>query len=366
MLINLSKQELNKCQKLLDVKESNISAAEIYIEYLNFHYNDIKKSDIDVLSKKYSIKDSFYKAFLKKLEIDEKDEEFSSINVVNNIRKIDILNAEEYKNNAYYKAIGQIKCNEKDWQFITLKYQPFEAFTYDELEIDKNNYSEHTPFGFFNKEFPYLAVLQGENIWMSVIPHEINTMKEPIKNAKGKVLVLGLGMGYYLFNIASKKEVTSIDVIESDPSIISLFNKYLLNKMPHYEKINIILGDGIEYLKTKKEYDYAFIDIYHNVGDGEMLYLKCKANECYHPSTTFDYWIETSILAMLRRQTLTVFEENLNGFTQKDYEQAKNENDLIINAIYRETKNIKINSFDDLHNILTDSYLKKLAQKLIK
>lgn len=364
MLINLTKNELKKCQRLLDVKESNISAAEIYIEYLNFHYNDIKKNDIDNLTKKYSINEAFSKAFMKKMEIEDNDQEFAEIDRINNVKNFKLLDIDSYKNNEYYRTIGQIKCKEKDWQFVTLKYLPFEGFTYDELQIDEEVFSEHTPFGFFDKEFPYLAVVQGEKIWMSVIPHEINTMKEPIKNAKGKVLVLGLGMGYYLFNIANKKEVTSIDVIESNPKIINLFNKYLLNKMPHYEKINIKLGDGIEYLQKSHNYDYAFIDIWHNVGDGEELYLKCKANEKYNSSTAFDYWIEKSILAMLRRQTLTVFEENLNGFTEKDYQKANNNNDKIINAIYRETKQIKINSLEDLHNILTDKYLKNLATKL--
>lgn len=365
MKINLDKENLKKCQRLLDVKESNISAAEIYIEYLNYHCNDIKKSDIDCLSKKYPSNKAFYKAFLKKMEISENDDEYSQINSVNKIDRIEELDIDKYRNNDYYKTIGQIKCQNNDWQFVTLDYMPFEGFVYNELEINKEDFSEHTPFGYFYTKFPYLAVIQGENIWMSVIPHEINTMKEPINNAFGKVLVLGLGMGYYLYNIASKKEVKTIDVVESDPAIIKLFNEYLLPKMPHQDKIKIILGDGIKYLETKNNYDYAFVDIYHNVGDGEMLYLKCKAREKYHKNTKFDYWIETSILAMLRRQTLTVFEENLNGFTDKDYLKAKNENDEIINAIYRETKNINIDSFDKLYKMLLDKSLKELANKLI-
>ena len=31
------------------------------------------------------------------------------------------------------------------------------------------------------------------------------------------------------------------------------------------------------------------------------------------------YWIERSILCMLRRQMLTIFEEQLEGFSEKDY-----------------------------------------------
>ena len=41
MKINLNKQEYSRCAEILDVKEHNIVSAEIYIEYLNNHYNDI-------------------------------------------------------------------------------------------------------------------------------------------------------------------------------------------------------------------------------------------------------------------------------------------------------------------------------------
>ena len=366
MIIKLSESELKKCQKLLDVKESNISAAEIYIDYLNNHYNDIKKSDIELLSKKYPLNQSFYKAFLKKLSISENDPEYVLINKDCQIEKMEKLSQEEYLNDAFYKTIKDINIKENDWQFLTLKYLPYEGFVYDELIIDKTYYAEHTPIGFFDKEFPYLALLQGERIWMSVIPHEINTMKKAINKAHGHVLVLGLGLGYYLFNIVSKKDVISIDVVEKDKTIIDLFNKYLLNKFPYYEKINIIHDDGVEYLKKRRQYDYCFVDIYHNVGDGEMLYLKVKDKEIIQKDTTFSYWIEESILAMIRRQTLTVFEECLDGYSDEDYKKAQNENDKIINAIYFLTKDYVVDSFTSLHKLLSDDSLKGIAQNIIK
>ena len=41
MKILLSKGELVKCKKLLEVKEYNIEAAEFYIDYLTNNYREI-------------------------------------------------------------------------------------------------------------------------------------------------------------------------------------------------------------------------------------------------------------------------------------------------------------------------------------
>ena len=358
MKITLNSKDKSCFAEILKTKEHNICAAEIYIDYLSNYYNEISFAKDE---------NDFLKRFLNVLEINPNDKEFADINRDCKLTKIDCLNPNSYLNNEYYKLIKNIKGKEADCVFMMLQYNAFEGFVYNELEIDQNTFSEHTPLGYFEVDFPYPAVAKNGQIWMSIIPHEIETMRAPIQNAKGRVLVLGLGLGYYLFNILNKKEVTSVDVVELDKSIISLFNKYLINKFPHQEKINIIHEDGIEYLKkTNIKYDYVFSDIWHNVGDGEMLYLKIKANEDRFPSTTFDYWIETSILSMLRRQTLTVFEEISNGSKDSDYQKAKNDNDEIINRIYKYLKSTDYNSIDAIKSSLSDANLKEMAKHLFK
>lgn len=356
MKISLNYKENASCAEILNAKEQNISAADLYIEYLTEHFNDIKfaKDEFD-----------FYKKFLNCLDIQENDKEFSEINKICNVSKIDKLNASKYENDPYYKLIKGINAKEDNWLFTTLRYEAFEGFVWNELEIDKSNYAEHTPIGYFESSFSYPAVLEGDTIWMSIIPHEIETMKEPINNAFGHVLVLGLGLGYYLFHILNKKEVKSVDVIEKDKRIISLFNKYLINKFPHLEKINIIHDDALNYLKNnKKKYDYVFSDIWHNVGDGEILYLKIKSFENKYKDTKFDYWIERSIISMLRRQVLTIFSEQLEGYKEKDYLKARNENDEIINRLYFYLKSTEIDSFDALRDLISEESLKEIAKHL--
>lgn len=350
MIFDLSNQELEKCKKLLEVKELNIEAAEFYIDYLRNNFREIKSAKNEA---------DWFQKFNKLEQINNKIISNSKMN------EISKLETNTFSNDSYYKKVGLIKAQEGDWNFSSYSYAPYEGFVSDELVIDPVTFAEHTPISYFEKEFPFFAVTQDDYIWMSIIPHEINTMKKPIENAAGDILVLGLGLGYYVFNVASKRNVRSITVIENDKKIINLFNKYLLPKFPNQEKITILFGDAIDYVeKSPKKFDYVFADIWHNVHDGEMLYLKLKAKESYRVGTKFDYWIETSILAMLRRQTLTIFEEYLDGFTEVDYKNSSNENDTIINKIYYYHKNTVIKNFHDLHQILTDDSLKLMASKL--
>ena len=357
MNIKLSKIDEQELERYLHVKECNISAAEIYIEYLNEHYSVITSKDIE--------KVSFYDAFLSKLDIDKNDEEYQAINKVCGINKIEELNAKKYLDDEYAKCVITKNVDNGNWILTHLHYLPYEGFVYDELDISDKYYEEHTPFGYFKDKFPYLAVIEDESIWMSVIPHEINTMKKPIKDAFGNVLVLGLGLGYYPFHIALKDDVDKITIIENDDKVIDLFNKYIFPHFKNKEKIKLIKADAYKYLDEGHDFDFVFADIWHNVGDGLSLYLELKKYEDKYPNTKFEYWIETSLLAMLRRQTLTVIEEQyFEHLDEKEYLRARNENDRIINSIYFALKDYKINSIDDIHKLLSEESLKQLAKRI--
>ena len=364
MLIKLNTVELSKCQKLLETKEANISAAEIYIDYLTNHALDITKNDMNLLCKKYSVEEAFFKAFLKKLKIQENDIEFNAINEVCNINNIKLLNDDEFLSDEFYRQISLKTDTSKDWIFTNLEYRPYEGFVYDEIEVDNSLYQEHTPIGFFNTSFPYLAVIQGEDIWMSIIPHEINTMRDPIKEAQGNVLVLGLGLGYYAFHVSNKSNVKKVTIVEKDETVIDMFIKHILPLFPNKNKIEIICDDAIKFVSHQFNFNYVFSDIWHNVGDGLNLYLQIKAKEKINPQAKFSYWIERQMLCMLRRQVLTVYSEQLDGSSEEDYLKAIDDNDKIINKIYFLTKDYKIESFKNLHQLLSEDSLKVLASKI--
>ncbi|MCF0118124.1 MAG: hypothetical protein HUJ61_08825, partial [Bacilli bacterium] len=70
MKIKLNELEEQLARNFLEAKESNICAAEIYIEYLNEHYNDITDFDIKVGHKNDDISKSFYDSFVEHMEFD--------------------------------------------------------------------------------------------------------------------------------------------------------------------------------------------------------------------------------------------------------------------------------------------------------
>ena len=198
---------------------------------------------------------------------------------------------------------------------------------------------------------------------MSITPNEINTMRPYIEEAKGNILVLGLGLGYYPFTISLKDEVKKITIVELDQNIINIFNKHLLPLFPHKEKIQIIKGEAIKFLNNNKDhYDFVFVDLWHNPEDGLPLYLRISKIAMHYKNCKFQYWLEKSLIALYRRCLLTIYEEALQGYDDKAYLEAVHPIDKIINEIYFKTKNITINNYDDINNLLTDESILKLIK----
>ena len=80
--------------------------------------------------------------------------------------------------------------------------------------------------------------------------------------------------------------------IEKDQNIIDLFTKYILPQYKYKNKIKIINEDALKY-KYNNEYDYVFVDIWHDPSDGVELYKQMK--ELEKPNVKYSYWIERTI-----------------------------------------------------------------------
>ena len=208
---------------------------------------------------------------------------------------INELDSNEYIDNEYYKNINIKNKNYNYWELKNSKYNPYELFVYDDFkEVDGYVLPR---IGYFKKPFNYLGVYQNKRLWMSITPNEINTMKKPIINANGNVLVFGLGLGYYQYMISNKKSVNKVTIIEKDKNVIDLFNKMIFPYFKFKHKIEIINDDAYKYLScTKdKEYDYIFIDIYHDVSDGIEVYNKMIKTLNKFSETKYDFWIFDTI-----------------------------------------------------------------------
>ncbi|MCR4879588.1 MAG: hypothetical protein K5906_01355 [Bacilli bacterium] len=362
MRISLTKEEESKVIKLLETKEENIAIASMLnelcfsLEAFPELKNYISKSDKEV--SEYFI-EMIYQLFeLDPSNNDNKriiDQYLSSAFSYKDVKE---YNANPFKNNVNIKEKA---VNHYNLHYLT--YPKYSFFPLDDIKVDdKDYYKEYTKLSFFNEDYEYLTLSKNNNIWMCITPNEINTMKPHIDHAHGHVIAFGLGLGYFAYMVANKKEVQKVTIIERDEEIINLFKDNLLPLFKNRDKIEIISSDAFEYIKKDGliHYDYAFFDLWHNAEDGLPMYLKIKEMKIY-PETHF--WIEESLIAMYRRCLLTVIEESLNHYSDDDYRKSKNAIDKVINTIYFKTKNLKLNSYKEIYNLLSKESILKLISK---
>ena len=352
MKINLNKKELEKTYRLLDTKEINKSVADLL-----FYAYGLKDAFGD--PDKYG---DYYEQLLSNCGVSEEDYEERDLLEKWIKPAISPLNRDFFEKNLYFKTVKPKPFIDDGFALEYLTFEAYQPFSLNDIEVDENDYFlERSPISYCVRDERYLALSYKGVVWMSITPNEINTMQPYIDQVEGDVLVLGLGLGYYPFMISQKKNVKSITIIEGSKRVINIFKQHILPFFPHKDKIKIIWDDAFAYLKKNKaHYDYVFADLWHNAEDGLPLYLELKEYEKKMSSTKFQYWLEKSLIAMLRRCLLTVYEEALQNYPEKAYLEAKNPIDQIVNDLYFKTKNITISSYDDIYNLLKDESILKL------
>ena len=330
-------------QSLISTNNINMNVADVltnafmYVDAIN--PDEVKQYVKEGLSENEAI----YTCLFDFIGINKDDEESQSVlseYFLNNLKK---LNPKDYIDNPYVKAIKKTGRKGK-YALKYIDYAPYQLFAFDDIKV--NGYKEYSQIGYFDSKFSYLALTEGNNIWMSLNPNEIETMKPYINKARGNVLVLGLGMGYVPFMLSLKNCVKSVTIVERDQEIINLFNELIYPSFPNKEKIKIVKGDAIEYTrKAQKEgtYDYIFADLWHDPEDGLPLFVELKKI-----NKGIDCWLEVSMYALLRRCMITLLEEQLNSLKEEDYKFARTYTDKVINKFYQKTKNLSLERLDDL------------------
>ena len=313
--------------------------------------------------------DVYLDTFLNFFEIDRDLKENKEI-IAKSIKPAFLkVNSSIFKNNPYYKTIKIDSIKDEEYFLGNIKYHPYQSFAYDDATVlDNDYYREISRIGYLDHELPFLAISKDDVIWMSNTPNEALTMEKAIEKSHGKVITFGLGLGYYPFMCSIKEDVESITIIEFDENIIKLFKKHLLPLFPNKEKIKIIHADAFKYLEENninELFDFAYMDIWHGGDDGLPLYIHFKKFE-ENKKCKIEYWIEDSIICMARRCLLVVIEEILNGASDENFKIAQNELDEVINDLYFYFKDYEINSYDELHKLLSKESLINILKEIGK
>lgn len=281
-----------------------------------------------------------------------------------------VFDAEEFNNNPYIKNIDFHNKKQGNYELCYQNYQPYEFSIYDiPKHIDKIHI-DIPRIGCFKEEFEYPGIRQidNERTWMSVTPNEVYTVQPAIDNAKGKVLTLGCGMGYFAYMASLKEEVESITIIELEQDVIDLFENSILPQFENKDKIKVIKADAIDFMKdiNDGEYDYCFADIWIGIDHIEPYFAVKEV--CRHlRKTKVDYWMEDAFATLL---TYNVWNEIIKSFSKINNLEVSNPNpdpsetDLRKEAfIHRLLKNVEISKPEDVDFYLTPKNIIKLISK---
>jgi hypothetical protein len=332
---NLSSGDIEKVRHLTEVRENNNEFSWLLCDYINNNPRIITKELIESINDYGSLTDENAFCALMAgfcgLDIETKrsDRFMAEEYFRPAIKKLD---AEKYRANPYYKNILIPEEKFRSWEFRYERYEPFEAFIFNEPVLG-SDFKEVPQVGFFNEPFLFPTVAENGHEWMSIKPDEIETMQSVIDIIEGEVVTFGLGLGYFTYMASLKENVSKIVVVEHNSEVIRLFEKFILPQFTHKEKVEIAESDAFEFIKNQlpqKKFDCAFFDLWHDVSDGLDTYLRIKKMEHLNNNTRFYYWIENTLLSGLRWQ---VFEWIINN----------------------------TGSYDEIKRRLGDEFLRKLA-----
>ena len=291
-----------RLENIQGILEENGDFCAIIANYLNKHERLITEEIMEELTEGDERYDAIaFSAFLSSAFLNEGEYQDHMEREYFN-RAITKLDPWVYRDDPYYRNIKIPHIKLGDWTLGEQSYAPYEGFIWKDITVD--GYREIPNVGFFDTKFSFPAVFEKGVEWMAIKPNEIETMREPIAKAEGNALVFGLGMGYFAYMISQKTEVKSVTIVERDEHMSRLFCEYILPQFENKDKIRIIHADAFEFMKQQhsEKYDFAFVDLWHDVSDGVELYIKMKKLEHLMPGTHFEYWIEKSILLSVRRR----------------------------------------------------------------
>jgi hypothetical protein len=115
--------------------------------------------------------------------------------------------------------------------------------------------------------------------WMSLTPMEVLSQRPGIKRGRGKVLVGGMGMGWFARKMLERQQVKHVTVVDKDPGVLEYFGNPLKDEFG--DRLTLIHGDF--YDQNANSFDSVLADIWPGIYDisCDKQFLKIAAS---HPN----------------------------------------------------------------------------------
>lgn len=153
----------------------------------------------------------------------------------------------------------------------------------------------------------YCRLTVGRVLMMTDTHMEQNSNYTVVREAKGKVLIGGLGIGMVLLPILEKPEVTSVTVIEKYADVVKLVEPHIRAAAgKNADKLKIIVADALEWKPPKGEkWDTIYWDIWpeictDNLKDMEVLHRRFARRKT--PGGWMDSWMRVRLLRQKERE----------------------------------------------------------------
>lgn len=110
----------------------------------------------------------------------------------------------------------------------------------------------------------------------------------------GWIIVIMIHLNFFFTMQLGEMAKCSLIFLELD--VIDLFQNYILPQFEYKDKIKIVKGDAVEYLKNSKdgEFDYCFADTWIGINDLAPYFAVKKAAQ-HLKKTRIEYWLEDAI-----------------------------------------------------------------------
>lgn len=312
----------------------NVSMIELLVSNIikDKFGDDVKQSDIDKLTQNAKMLPTEY---------------FDENPYINNI----ILDGKEYE----------------DLSLFTVEYPKFQVTEYSGDE--RKNLVFYPCWGFMRCDSINYVVKNTKTNKTPIIfpPSEMLQTQKYIDVASGKVLTLGLKIGYFVYLSGLKDDVSEITIIEADEQLIGFFNQHILPQFDEKtkSKIKIQKYDPIEYMKylPDGEFDYCYVNLWGKHDDSEA-YCKLMPIHNKFKKMKIDYYKEMRIVGGLYE--IVVFNiyfalQQKMGSIEKDANFVENfAHELepyklkLVDDIF---KDYKIKELNDLMNLFSFKFL---------
>ncbi|MDO4619139.1 MAG: hypothetical protein Q4B09_00810, partial [Lachnospiraceae bacterium] len=197
--------------------------------------------------------------------------------------------ADAFAEDPFIRDVKLNQANAGDYRFGMVAFRPGQLFMYNTPRRAPGRFVDLPRIGAFKEEARFPGILKAGKLYKNVTPNEIETMAPHIKAARGNVLVLGLGAGYFPYLASLQDAVQTVTVIENDPALVELFEEHIMPQLSTADKIRVLEDSPAEFLSDLDDgiYDRCFF------AEGNLdSYLEMTELCARFKKMKITYWIE--------------------------------------------------------------------------